>query len=218
MLGNLVNQEGITLLMATLGITYFLDGFVGQTLFGSQTSTRSTSACPKDPIFLLEGVFQGGILVNKEDSTPPVIAAVLVACCGLFFQKTATGRAARGGRRPPGGAVDRHPARASGHRLERGRLRRGGGRHHLGQQAGRAVLAVAGGAEGLPVVILGGLTSVPGRHHRRADHRRGREAVEVYLGPMIGGGIEIWFAYVLALAVPAGPAAGAVRREIIDRV
>jgi len=62
-LGRLVNQEGITLLMATLGISYFLDGF-GQTLFGSDIY-KIDIGMPKDPIFLFEQVFEGGVLVNK---------------------------------------------------------------------------------------------------------------------------------------------------------
>jgi branched-chain amino acid transport system permease protein len=92
-LGKLVNQEGITLLMATLGITYFLDGF-GQTLFGSDIY-KIDVGLPKDPVFLLDGVFQGGILVNKEDLYAALIAAALVALLSLFFQKTSTGRALR---------------------------------------------------------------------------------------------------------------------------
>ena len=63
-LGKLVNQEGITLLMATLGIAYFMDGF-GQTLFGSDIY-KIDVGLPKDPIFLLESTFPGGLLVNKE--------------------------------------------------------------------------------------------------------------------------------------------------------
>mmetsp|Transcript_59379 Transcript_59379/g.140212 ORF Transcript_59379/g.140212 Transcript_59379/m.140212 type:complete len:282 (+) Transcript_59379:437-1282(+) len=79
-------------------------------------------------------------------------------------------RTARRGRRPPGRAEHRHPAVAHlGHRLERGRLRRAGGRHDLGQQAGRAVLAVAGGAQG----PAGGH---PGRPHQRAGRHRRRSA------------------------------------------
>jgi branched-chain amino acid transport system permease protein len=64
-LRHLVNQEGVTLLMATLGITYFLDGF-GQTIFGSDIY-KIDIGMPKDPVFLFEGVFPGGVLVNKED-------------------------------------------------------------------------------------------------------------------------------------------------------
>jgi branched-chain amino acid transport system permease protein len=92
-LGKLVNQEGITLLMATLGITYFLDGF-GQTLFGSDIY-KIDIGLPKDPLFLFENIFQGGILVNKEDLYATVIAAALVTLLSLFFQYTGTGRALR---------------------------------------------------------------------------------------------------------------------------
>ena len=87
-LRQLVNQEGITLLMATLGITYFLDGF-GQTLLGSDIY-KIDIGMPKDPMILFENVFQGGILVNKED----LVAAV--------DRRGAGGRARRcSSRRPP---------------------------------------------------------------------------------------------------------------------
>src|SRR6476661_7321475 len=61
-LGRLVNQEGITLLMATLGITYFLEG-MGQVLFGNDIY-RIDVGMPKEPIFILEKTFQGGLLIN----------------------------------------------------------------------------------------------------------------------------------------------------------
>ena len=73
-LRHLVNQEGVTLLMATLGITYFIDG-LGQTIFGSDIYQIDVGM-PKDPIFLFESMFEGGVLVNQED----VIAAVVAAC------------------------------------------------------------------------------------------------------------------------------------------
>ena len=92
-LSKLVNQEGITLLMATLGIAYFMDGS-GQTLFGNDIY-RIDVGLPKDPMFLLESVFEGGLLVNKEDLYAAVIAAALVVMLTLFFQYTATGRALR---------------------------------------------------------------------------------------------------------------------------
>jgi branched-chain amino acid transport system permease protein len=69
----LVNQEGVTLLMATLGVTYFLDGF-GQTIFGSAVY-KIDIGMPKEPIFLLKSVFEGGILINKEDLYAAIIAA-----------------------------------------------------------------------------------------------------------------------------------------------
>src|ERR1035437_8625306 len=92
-LRNLVNQEGATLLMATLGIGYFLDG-IGQTIFGSDIY-KIDIGMPKDPIMAFEGVFEGGILINKEDLYAALIAAALVTLLSVFFQKTATGRALR---------------------------------------------------------------------------------------------------------------------------
>jgi branched-chain amino acid transport system permease protein len=182
-------------------------------LFGSDIY-KIDIGLPKDPMFLLENVFQGGVLVNKEDLYAAGIAAALVAALALFFQYTGTGRALRAVADDHQAAQShRHPAQPHlGHRLERGRLRGAGGRHHLGQQAGRAVLAVAGGAEGAAGGDPGRPDQRARRHHRRADHRRGREAVRGLHRPLLGGGIEIWFAYVLAL-FPAGAAAGAVRRE-----
>src|SRR5436189_4838560 len=72
-LSKLVNQEPIALLMATLGIAYFLDGF-GQTVFGNDIY-KIDVGLPKDPIFLLDKVFPGGVLVNKEDLYAATIAA-----------------------------------------------------------------------------------------------------------------------------------------------
>ena len=92
-LRHLVNQEGATLLMATIGITYFLEG-LGQSIFGSSIY-KIDIGMPKDPIFVLESVFQGGVLINKEDLYAALIAATLVALLSLFFQKTSTGRALR---------------------------------------------------------------------------------------------------------------------------
>jgi branched-chain amino acid transport system permease protein len=86
-LGKLVNQEGITLLMATLGITYFLDGF-GQTLFGSDIY-KIDVGLPKDPMFLLENVFQGGILVNQGRPGRGADRRRAGGGAGLFFQYTA---------------------------------------------------------------------------------------------------------------------------------
>src|SRR3954463_5413629 len=75
-LGRLVNQEGITLLMATLGIAYVLAG-VGPTLVGPDIY-KIDVGLPKDPMFLFESTFPGGVLVNKEDLAASLIAAALV--------------------------------------------------------------------------------------------------------------------------------------------
>src|SRR5690606_4280085 len=92
-LRHLVNQELATLLMATLGISYFMDG-MGQTLFGSDVYSIDIGM-PKDPLFVLENVFEGGLLLNSEDLIAALVAASLVALLALFFQFTATGRALR---------------------------------------------------------------------------------------------------------------------------
>ena len=217
-LGKLVNQEGITLLMATLGITYFLDGF-GQTLFGSQIY-KIDVGLPKDPIFLLEGVFQGGILVSQEALYAAVSAAALVAALSLFFQKTATGRALRAV------ADDHQAAQSIGIPLSRvwvivwsvaGFVALVAGiiwGSKLGVQFSLSVLAL----KGLPVVILGGLTSVPGAIIGGLILGMGEKLSEVFLGPMIGGGIEIWFGYVLALLFLLVRPQGLFGEKIIDRV
>ena len=92
-LRHLVNQEATTLLMATLGISYFLDG-AGQTMFGSSVYTIDVGM-PKDPAFILNDMFEGGVLINLEDLTAAGIAALLVAVLAIFFQYTNTGRALR---------------------------------------------------------------------------------------------------------------------------
>ncbi len=89
----LVNQDGAVLLMATIGISYFLDGF-GQTLWGSDIYNIDLGIS-KEPILILDGVFQGGILVSQEDIIAAVTAAVLVGALAVFFQRTPVGRALR---------------------------------------------------------------------------------------------------------------------------
>ena len=92
-LRRLVNQEGIILFMATLGVAYFLDG-MGQTIWGSDIY-KIELGIAKEPVMVLQSVFEGGILVNKEDFVAAIVAAALVLGLALFFQKTPTGRALR---------------------------------------------------------------------------------------------------------------------------
>ena len=217
-LRRLVNQEGITLLMATLGITYFLDGF-GQTVFGSDIY-KIDIGLPKDPIFLLEGAFQGGILINKEDLYAAGIAAALVLLLTLFFQKTGTGRALRAV------ADDHQAAQSIGIPLNRiwviiwsvaGFVALVAGMiwgSKLGVQFSLSLVAL----KALPVVILGGLTSVPGAIVGGLIIGVGEKLSEVYIGPMFGGGIEIWFGYVLVLFVLLVRPQGLFGEKIIDRV
>ncbi len=217
-LGRLVNQEGITLLMATLGITYFLDGF-GQTLFGSDIY-KIDVGMPKEPMFLFNNVFPGGVLISQEDLIAAGIAATLVALLSLFFQKTSTGRALRAV------ADDHQAAQSIGIPLNHiwvivwsvagfAALVAGviwGSK--LGVQFSLSVLAL----KALPVVILGGLTSVPGAIIGGLIIGVGEKLSEVYIGPMLGGGIEIWFAYVLALLFLLVRPQGLFGEKIIDRV
>ena len=217
-LGKLVNQEGITLLMATLGITYFLDGF-GQTLFGSEIY-KIDVGLPKDPMFLFESVFQGGILVSKEDLYAAGIAAALVIALSLFFQYTGTGRALRAV------ADDHQAAQSIGIPLNRiwvivwsvaGFVALVAGiiwGSKLGVQFSLSLVAL----KALPVVILGGLTSVPGAIIGGLIIGVGEKVSEVYLGPLLGGGIEIWFGYVLVLFVLLVRPQGLFGEKIIDCV
>jgi branched-chain amino acid transport system permease protein len=217
-LRKLVNQEGITLLMATLGITYFLDGF-GQTLFGSDIY-KIDVGMPKDPVIVLESAFQGGLLINKEDLYAALVAAALVALLALFFQKTATGRALRAV------ADDHQAAQSIGIPLGRiwvivwsvaGIVALVAGiiwGSKLGVQFSLSLVAL----KALPVVILGGLTSVPGAIVGGLIIGAGEKLSEIYLGPMLGGGIEIWFAYVLALLFLLVRPQGLFGEKIIDRV
>jgi len=217
-LGRLVNQEGITLLMATLGITYFLDGF-GQLLFGAAIY-KIDVGMPKEPIFLLNDIFQGGILVNQEDLAATVVAAALVAGLAMFFQYTVTGRALRAV------ADDHQAAQSIGIPLDRiwvivwsvaGFVALVAGviwGSKLGVQFSLSLIAL----KALPVVILGGLTSVPGAIIGGLLIGVGEKLSEVFIGPMLGGGIEIWFAYVLALLFLLIRPQGLFGEKIIDRV
>jgi branched-chain amino acid transport system permease protein len=217
-LGRLVNQEGITLLMATLGVTYFLEG-LGQTVFGSDIY-KIDVGLPKDPIFLFEQTFQGGILIGKEDLYAAVIAAALVALLAAFFQYTATGRALRAV------ADDHQAAQSIGIPLNRiwiivwsvaGFVALVAGviwGSKLGVQFSLSLVAL----KALPVVILGGLTSVPGAIIGGLIIGVGEKLSEVYIGSLVGGGIEIWFAYVLALIFLLVRPQGLYGEKIIDRV
>ncbi|MDP3511899.1 MAG: branched-chain amino acid ABC transporter permease [Sulfuritalea sp.] len=217
-LRHLVNQEGATLLMATLGIAYFLDG-VGQTIFGSDIY-KIDVGMPKEPVMMLESVFEGGILINKEDFVAAFISALLVVALSIFFQKTSTGRALRAV------ADDHQAAQSIGIPLNRSwvivwcvagitALVAGviwGSK--LGAQFSLSTVAL----RALPVVILGGLTSVPGAIIGGLIIGVGEKLSEVYLGPYVGGGIEIWFAYMLALVFLLFRPQGLFGEKIIDRV
>jgi branched-chain amino acid transport system permease protein len=214
----LVNQEGVTLLMATLGVTYFLDGF-GQTIWGSDIY-KIDLGISKDPLIVLDSVFEGGILLNRDDIVAAVMAVLLVAVLAVFFQKTATGRALRAV------ADDHQAAQSIGIPLNRiwvivwtvaGFTALVAGMvwgSKLGVQFSLAILAL----KALPVVIVGGFTSVPGAIIGGLIIGLGEKLAEIYLGPIIGGGLENWFAYAVALLVLLVRPQGLFGERIIDRV
>lgn len=214
----LVNQEATSLLMATIGISYFLDG-MGQILFGSSVYSINVGM-PKDPVFILGEMFEGGILINLEDLSSAVVAAVLVALLAMFFQYTATGRALRAV------ADDHQAAQSIGIPLNRiwvvvwtvaGLVALVAG-IIWGSKFGVQFTLSTAALRALPVVILGGLTSVPGAIVGGLIIGVGEKLSEVYLGPYVGGGIEIWFAYILALVFLLFRPQGLFGEKIIDRV
>src|SRR5258708_2468961 len=161
-LRKLVNQEGIILFMATIGVTFFLEG-LAQGVFGADVYPLNIGL-PKEPLFILESLFDGGILVNELDIWAAVIAGLLVAGLALFFQWTRIGRALRA-------VADDHPAAPSVGipvdqililvRLVAGLVALVAGAvwgSKLGVQFSLSLLAL----KALPVLILGGFTSVPG--------------------------------------------------------
>jgi branched-chain amino acid transport system permease protein len=214
----LVNQPPIVLFMATIGIFFFLEGF-GQTLFGSD-AYRLDVGIPKDLVFLGEGVFEGGILVNAFDIWAAVIAGTLVAVLAVFFHRTRVGRALRAV------ADDHQAAQSVGIPL-----------HHIwvivwsaagivalvagvmwGSKLGVQVSIALVAFKALPVLILGGFTSVPGAIVGGLIVGVGEKLAEVYLGPVIGGGIENWFAYMLAMLFLLVRPQGLFGERIIERI
>ncbi|QEA12627.1 branched-chain amino acid ABC transporter permease [Comamonas flocculans] len=217
-LRHLVSQPEATLLMATIGIGFFLEGF-GQSVFGSNVYNIDIGM-PKDPLFVAQGLFEGGILIDSQELVAALIATLLVAALVLFFQKTSTGRALRAV------ADDHQAAQSVGIPLARmwvivwfvaGLSALVAGMvwgSKLGVQFSISTLAL----RALPVVILGGLTSVPGAIVAGLIVGAGEKLSEIYLGPFVGGGIEVWFAYVLALLVLLVRPQGLFGEKIIDRV
>ena len=216
-LGPLVNQDGLTLFMSTIGATFIIEG-AAQMIFGSDV--YPLRLFPTDAWFLFESLFPGGILVNKLDVWGGLIAALLVAGLAIFFQKTSTGRALRA-------VADDHAAAQSVGIpigwiwfvvwLIAGLVALAAATvwgTKLGVQFSITFLAL----KALPVLIIGGLTSIPGAIVGGLIVGAGEKIAEVYLGPHMGGGIEYWFAYVLALVVLLVRPQGLYGERIIERI
>jgi len=214
----LVNQPGISLFMATLGISYVLDGF-GQAVWGSDVYVLDVGI-PKRPLVLLESVVPGGVLVPSEDLFAALIAGLLVVGLGVFFQKTRIGRALRAV------ADDHQAAQSVGIPLNyiwvivwavAGLVAMVAGivwGSKLGVQFSLGLIAL----KALPVLILGGFESILGAVVGGLIIGVGEKLSEVYLGPRVGGGIENWFAYVLALVFLLVRPEGLFGERHIDRV
>ena len=208
----LVNQEPIILFMATIGLTFFLEGF-GETIWGSDVK-RLDVGIPDQPFEL------AGIQLNQLEVSAALTAAVLVTVLALFFHGTRIGRALRA-------VADDHEAALSiGIPLKTIWV--------IVWSVAGVVAIVAGimwGAKSgvqfslslialkaLPVLILGGFTSVPGAIVGGLIIGVGEKVAEVYWGPYIGGAIENWFAYVLALGFLLVRPQGLFGEKIIERV
>jgi branched-chain amino acid transport system permease protein len=215
----LVNQPDAILLMATFGLTYFLIGF-GQFVFGGAPKQMPTQALglPSGAIDL--HILGGTVTLQKLDIAAAVIALLMVAGLGLFFQKTRIGRALRA-------VADDHQAALSvGVSLEQIWV-------VVWFAAGVVALAtgIMWGArsdvsfalqvvalKALPVLILGGLTSIPGAIVGGLIIGIGEKLGEFYWGPLAGGGIERWLAYAIALGFLLFRPQGLFGEKIIERI
>ncbi|MBI4247429.1 MAG: branched-chain amino acid ABC transporter permease [Candidatus Rokubacteria bacterium] len=208
----LVNQEHIILFMATIGLTFFLEGF-GEMLWGSNVKKLDVGI-PDDSFKV------SGVLVNKLEMWAAITAAILVAVLAVFFHRTRIGRALRA-------VADDHEAALSiGIPLKTiwvivwsvaGLVAIVAGimwGAKSGVQFSLSLIAL----KALPVLILGGFTSVPGAIVGGLIIGVGEKIAEVYWGPLVGGAIENWFAYVMALAFLLFRPQGLFGERIIERV
>jgi branched-chain amino acid transport system permease protein len=208
----LVNQEHIILFMATIGLNFFLEGF-GEMVWGANVKKLDVGI--PDKSFMV-----AGMQVNQLELSAGVIAAVLVAILAVFFQKTRIGRALRA-------VADDHEAALSiGIPLKTiwvvvwsvaGIVAIVAGimwGAKSGVQFSLSLIAL----KALPVLILGGFESVPGAIVGGLIIGVGEKIGEVYWGPLVGGAIENWFAYVLALAFLLIRPQGLFGEKIIERV
>jgi branched-chain amino acid transport system permease protein len=212
MLRRLVNQEEIVLFMSTIGLTFVLQG-LGETVWGSNVK-------PLD-VGIPNASFEvGGILLNEFDLFAAASGAVLVTALAVFFHYTRIGRALRAV------ADDHQAALAVGIPLKTIWIIVWSVAGMVGLVAGIMWGAKSGvqfslsliALKALPVLILGGFTSVPGAIVGGLIIGVGEKIAEIYWGPMFGGAIENWFAYVLALVFLLFRPQGLFGEKIIERV
>ncbi len=216
MLRHLVNQEPIILFMATIGLAYVLEGF-GDILWGSDVKMLDIGIPQGASDYMLDNF---NIYIEKLEIFAAATAAILVIFLAVFFQKTRVGRALRA-------VADDHQAALSvGISLHTiwvivwsvsGFVALVAGimwGSKSGVQFSLSLIAL----KALPVLILGGFTSVPGAIIGGMIIGVGEKVAEVYLGPFVGGAIENWFAYMLALAFLLFRPQGLFGERIIERV
>lgn len=216
MLRPLVNQEPIILFMATIGLAYVLEG-MGDILWGSDVKLLDIGIPQGASDWMLDSF---NIYIEKLEIFAAATAAVLVTFLAIFFQKTRIGRALRA-------VADDHQAALSvGISLNTiwvivwsvaGIVALVAGimwGSKSGVQFSLSLIAL----KALPVLILGGFTSVPGAIIGGIIIGVGEKVAEVYLGPIVGGAIENWFAYMLALAFLLFRPQGLFGERIIERV
>jgi branched-chain amino acid transport system permease protein len=215
----LVNQPDIILFMATFGLTYVLIG-LGELVFGGNPKNMITSELLLPSGSLDFKILGGLVSLQKIDIAAAIIASLMVAVLAVFFQKTRIGRALRA-------VADDHQAALSvGISLDQIWV-------IVWFTAGLVALAtgIMWGArsnvsfaleivalKALPVLILGGLTSVPGAIVGGLIIGIGEKLGDFYWGPLIGGGIESWLAYFIALAVLLVRPQGLFGEKIIERI
>jgi branched-chain amino acid transport system permease protein len=215
----LVNQPDIILFMATFGLTYLLIG-IGESIFGGSPKIMIADqlGLPKGAIDL--AILGGRVTLQKIDIAAAVIATIMIIALAVFFQKTRIGRALRA-------VADSHKAALSvGISLNQIWM--------IVWFAAGVVALVTGimwGArsdvsfglstialKALPVLILGGFTSVPGAIIGGLIIGIGEKLGEFYWGPLLGGAIETWLAYVIALGFLVFRPQGLFGEKIIERI
>ena len=215
----LVSQPDIILFMATFGVTYFLIGF-GELLFGGNPKSMITKE-----LLLPDGavdlhILGGKVQLQKLDITAAAIALIMVLSLAWFFQKTRIGRALRAV------ADDHQAAQSVGISLDQiwvivwftaGVVALATGIFWGARSDVSFALQVVA-LKALPVLILGGLTSVPGAIVGGLIIGVGEKLGEFYWGPLLGGGIESWLAYFIALAFLLVRPQGLFGEKIIERI
>jgi len=221
-LKHLVNQEPIILFMATIGLAYFLEG-LGDVMWGSDIKKLDVGL-PQGVSDTIESVtydwFGYGFFIDKLDIVAALVAALLVVSLTLFSQYTKYGRALRA-------VADDHQAALSvGISLRfiwvlvwsiAGFVALVAGimwGSKSGVQFSLSLIAL----KALPVLMLGGFTSIPGAIVGGLIIGMGEKLFEFFAGPMIGGATENWFAYVLALLFLVFRPQGLFGEKIIERV